>query len=168
MIDASSPAADNDSYHSFDLRFQAHFFSSMSVFWCLNQVSVKKKKCSGKHLFGKWLNWRICDVFLLASITIGFWYWVVVATWCCSGYSFVFIFLVKNGINFFGIWTLFPCFIWYKGLYKDYVLFERLCGPFVWGLQTIFVRVSWVTLKVGEKNGPPCVFVRASMYVLTC
>lgn len=44
MIDASSPAADNDSYHSFDLRFQAHFFSSMSVFWCLNQVSVKKKK----------------------------------------------------------------------------------------------------------------------------
>lgn len=56
MIDASSPAADNDSYHSFDLRFQEHFFSSMSVFWCLNQVSVKKKKCSGKHLFGKWLN----------------------------------------------------------------------------------------------------------------
>lgn len=153
MIDASSPAADNDSYHSFDLRFQAHFFSSMSVFWCLNQVSVKKKKCSGKHLFGKWLNWRICDLFLLASITIGFWYWVVVATWCCSGYSFVFIFLVKNGINFFGIWTLFPCFIWYKGLYKEYVLFERLCGNFVWGLQTIFVRVSWVTLKVGKKMG---------------
>lgn len=163
IIDASSPAADNDSYHSFDLRFQAHFFSSMSVFWCLNQVSVKKKKCSGKHLFGKWLNWRICDLFLLASITIGFWYWVVVATWCCSGYSFVFIFLVKNGINFFGIWTLFPCFIWYKGLYKDYVLFERLCGPFVWGLQTIFVRVSWVTLKVEKKWATLC--VRACFYV---
>lgn len=168
MIDASSPAADNDSYHSFDLGFQAHFFSSMSVFRCLNQVSVKKK-CSGRHLFGKWLNWRICDVFLLASITIGFRYWVVVATWCIILLAQVTVlcsfFWWKMGLttSFFGIWTLFPCFIWYKGLNKDYVLFERLCGPFVWGLQTIFVRVSWVTLKVEKKWATLC--VRACFYV---
>lgn len=131
--------------------------------------SLWKKKCSGRHLFGKWLNWRICDVFLLASITIGFQYWVVVATWCIILLAQVTVlcsfFWWKMGLttSFFGIWTLFPCFIWYKGLYKDYVLFERLCGPFVWGLQTIFVRVSWVTLKVEKKWATLC--VRACFYV---
>lgn len=162
LIDASSPTADNDSYHSFDSRFQAHifFFPSLSVFQCLNQVSVKK--CSGRHLFGKWLNWRICDVFLLASITIGFLYWVVVATWCiillaqatvlCS----FFCWKMELTTSFFGIWTLFPCFIWYKGLYKDYVLFERLCGLVVQGLQMVFVRVSRITLKMKKMGHLVC------------
>lgn len=44
MIDASSPAADNDSYHSFDLRFQAHFFFFYVCILVFKSSLCKKKK----------------------------------------------------------------------------------------------------------------------------
>lgn len=166
MIDASSPAADNDSYHSFDLRFQAHSFSSMSVFWCLNQVSVKKKS-SGKHLFGKWLNWRICDVFLLASITIGFRYWVVVATWCIILLAQVTVlcsfFWWKMGLTFsvyelyfhvsFDIKVYIKIMCCLKGCV---VLLSEVFKRFLWGL----AELHW---KWGKKWATLC--VRAWFYV---